>query len=417
MVLRLASGSFAALCFFSCSFPDYEFPDPNIVQETCVDGLQNGEEEGVDCGGICPDSCDPCFNGRLDEDEEGVDCGGDCRADCPNCDDGVKNGSEAAIDCGGACADRCDVNQPCREDLDCASLHCDLVCQPPSCTDEILNGNESAEDCGGGGCEKCDNGEPCREASDCQSSRCQSDICVSAECTDETQNDQETDVDCGGDECAPCEPGQKCEASEDCTSLVCDEGVCAEISCDDSVLNGHESDVDCGGDECDPCEIGEHCNSELDCGDGRLCQNTLCVPQNPSSQPLTDRSKWSFSSDPEGINPEQAIDGVEGTRWASNANQAAGMYAVLDLGQTEIFFTVELQLSQQYQTDMPATVDIYVSNDGTFPDEPVVSGASGGQTRTWIPLGSAQVARYIKIEVASPKSNLWWSIGEIAVYE
>lgn len=45
-----------------------------------------------------------CFNGVQDGDETGVDCGGSCLP-CPTCDDGVKNGDEDGIDCGGtACA-------------------------------------------------------------------------------------------------------------------------------------------------------------------------------------------------------------------------------------------------------------------------------------------------------------------------
>ncbi len=84
------------------------------------------------------------------------------------------------------------------------------------------------------------------------------------------------------------------------------------------------------------------------------------------------------------MDPELAIDGVEGTRWASNANQAAGMVAVLDLGRAEIFLRWSSSSLQQYPPEMPTTVNVYVSNDGTFPDEPVVSGATGGQTRTWI---------------------------------
>lgn len=39
---------------------------------TCIDGIQNGAETGVDCGGSCPACPDPdvyCFNGVRDEDE------------------------------------------------------------------------------------------------------------------------------------------------------------------------------------------------------------------------------------------------------------------------------------------------------------------------------------------------------------
>ncbi len=51
---------------------------------TCDDGIQNGEEGGVDCGGNspCPDCCS---NGVQDDDETGVDCGGLSCAPCPAC--------------------------------------------------------------------------------------------------------------------------------------------------------------------------------------------------------------------------------------------------------------------------------------------------------------------------------------------
>jgi len=52
----------------SCSIP------------TCVDGIQNGNETGIDCGG--PDCPSCCGNGVQDADETGLDCGG---ADCPAC--------------------------------------------------------------------------------------------------------------------------------------------------------------------------------------------------------------------------------------------------------------------------------------------------------------------------------------------
>ncbi len=52
---------------------------------TCTDGIQNGNETGIDCGG--PD-CDPCGGG-------------------PTCSDGVQNGNETGIDCGGPDCDPC----------------------------------------------------------------------------------------------------------------------------------------------------------------------------------------------------------------------------------------------------------------------------------------------------------------------
>jgi len=55
------------------------------VAATCSDGIQNGDETGVDCGGT---DCDPCP---------------------PTCTDGIQNGDETGIDCGGSVCDPCEV--------------------------------------------------------------------------------------------------------------------------------------------------------------------------------------------------------------------------------------------------------------------------------------------------------------------
>jgi len=60
---------------------------------TCSDGIQNGNETGIDCGGSCP-ACPPV----------------------PSCNDGVQNGNETGIDCGGSCPA-------------CPETQCDLDCE------------------------------------------------------------------------------------------------------------------------------------------------------------------------------------------------------------------------------------------------------------------------------------------------
>ncbi len=75
------------------------------VQPTCTDGIQNGNETGVDCGGPDCVACPTCTDGILNGNETDVDCGGpDCPA-CPTCVDGIMNGDETGIDCGGSCAE------------------------------------------------------------------------------------------------------------------------------------------------------------------------------------------------------------------------------------------------------------------------------------------------------------------------
>ncbi|APY08805.1 hypothetical protein BWZ20_11070 [Winogradskyella sp. J14-2] len=68
---------------------------------TCTDGVQNGQETGVDCGGPdCP-ACPPsCTDGIQNGMETGVDCGGpDCPA-CPAPDptDGPNNNGSSGTD-------------------------------------------------------------------------------------------------------------------------------------------------------------------------------------------------------------------------------------------------------------------------------------------------------------------------------
>ncbi len=67
---------------------------------TCSDGVQNGDETGVDCGGSCP-LCGTCYDGIQNNDEEGVDCGGLYCEACHNCSDGIFNWEEEGLDCGG----------------------------------------------------------------------------------------------------------------------------------------------------------------------------------------------------------------------------------------------------------------------------------------------------------------------------
>ncbi len=80
------------------------------VDPTCDDGIQNGDETGVDCGGAnCPACPEPtCDDGVQNGDETGVDCGGANCPDCPaTCDDGIQNGDETGVDCGGSSCPPC----------------------------------------------------------------------------------------------------------------------------------------------------------------------------------------------------------------------------------------------------------------------------------------------------------------------
>jgi hypothetical protein len=169
------------------------------TQPTCFDGIQNGDEQGVDCGGSSCPPCGPapsCNDGIQNGQETGVDCGGPACPACPTCFDGIQNGDEQGVDCGGSSCPPCGP--------------------APSCNDGIQNGQETGIDCGGPACPACPT------------------------CFDGIQNGDEQGVDCGGSNCQACGPVP---------------------SCNDGIQNGQETGIDCGGPDCPPCSGG--CPYEL----------------------------------------------------------------------------------------------------------------------------------------------------------
>jgi hypothetical protein len=127
-----------------CDWPYPYLPLP----AHCYNGIEDGNETGVDCGGSCndctlqipipvPPSGGCNNNGIQDNGETGVDCGGLICPPCfsgpppPNdhCDDGIQNFDETGVDCGGLCL-------PCFIDF-------------PACENGIQDGTETGVDCGG----------------------------------------------------------------------------------------------------------------------------------------------------------------------------------------------------------------------------------------------------------------------------
>ena len=60
------------------------FVDDDCSVENCNDGVQNGDETGIDSGGAC--NIIYCGDGIRNYDEEGVDCGGACSNECVDID-------------------------------------------------------------------------------------------------------------------------------------------------------------------------------------------------------------------------------------------------------------------------------------------------------------------------------------------
>jgi len=83
------------------------------VTATCTDGIMNGTETGIDCGGTC--------------------------TPCTSCSDGIQNGSETDIDCGGACT-ACAAK----------SMTADITVVGAFVADTALNNTDSTFDAVGG---------------------------------------------------------------------------------------------------------------------------------------------------------------------------------------------------------------------------------------------------------------------------
>jgi hypothetical protein len=245
---------------------------------TCTDTVKNQGESDVDCGGST--SCSRCGPGKTCT--GGADCtstlcaGGLCTT--PSCGDGAKNGSETDVDCGGSCT-KCGTGKLCGQPSDCQSGVCNVTCQAPTCFDGIKNGSETDVDCGGSCANKCGIGKLCGVNADCQSGVCTGGVCQNVGCNDNVKNGSETDIDCGGGTCGPCANGMNCLSGTDCQSLVCGGSPlrCLTPTCSDNVQNGSETDKDCGGPGgCPRCLTAQKCNASSDCQSG-VCNAGLCA--------------------------------------------------------------------------------------------------------------------------------------------
>jgi hypothetical protein len=54
-----------------------------VMADLCTNGVRDGDEEDVDCGGAACTACSSCANGILDGDETEIDCGGASCEACP----------------------------------------------------------------------------------------------------------------------------------------------------------------------------------------------------------------------------------------------------------------------------------------------------------------------------------------------
>ncbi len=210
---------------------------------------------------------------------------GICQSAAPA--DGVKNGDETDVDCGGSKAPACSTGKVCVIGADCTSSVCKLgVCQAPSPTDGVKNGDETDKDCGGAAAPKCATGQGCSADTDCDKAKCDpvQKKCLAPTHADGIKNLDETGIDCGGPTAGVtrCPPGQGCAITTDCANTACNAGtlVCDPATSTDGLTNGTETDVDCGGGaptNAPGCGTGLTCAIDGDCGSKACNYAKKCV--------------------------------------------------------------------------------------------------------------------------------------------
>ncbi len=206
------------------------------------------------------------------------------------CSNGVKDGLETDVDCGGATCTQCQNGEVCVDDQDCLSSLCTAgVCQIDSDFDNISDLGDQCDgdplptencpnefSCVGSnlircttdsmGCDTLIIAQTCILPQMCNDALAQ---CVNppVNCVNAMQDGFESDVDCGGPDCAPCDGGDACFGVNDCESGICISGFCIMDAdsdgsgdtfdnCPHIQNNGQEDDDSDGvGNSCDNCPI------------------------------------------------------------------------------------------------------------------------------------------------------------------
>lgn len=234
-------------------------PDGSPLPETCTNGMRDGDESGIDCGGRKCKKCpgDPCST----ELECANGCDGKCRA---------PGGRTCGLGEAASCAD----GQTCQFDADCLSDVCEgaacVAVTPATHSDGRRDAGETGVDCGGSvkATQLCGPGEVCTDGSDCIAA-CLPTGCGVPDAADGKKDNGESDVDCGGPSAPPCPSGFACTKATDCGTDYCTPlHVCAEATSNDGLQNGTETDVDCGGvapTNAPRCAEGRTCVADDDC--------------------------------------------------------------------------------------------------------------------------------------------------------
>jgi hypothetical protein len=230
----------------------------SCVANHCSDGVKDAGETDVDCGGSCGATCTDspvaqmCMVGS---DCISHVCGGAGPTVCqpPSCTDGVKNGAETDVDCGGPACDAaghtCADLAHCAVSADCTNATCfgSGLGMCVSCTDGVMDGNETAVDCGGMECDSqnrtCGPSASCDIADDCTGSTpaCTGTVYSNGATCTANQCVAGTTTDCAASSmvCNPASGCVACNVAADCppTGSECIAATCTANTCGTQFLD------------------------------------------------------------------------------------------------------------------------------------------------------------------------------------
>ena len=220
------------------------FPDGCFSTLPCNDGVKDGTETDVDCGGSATTCATRCAQGKkcaAGSDcqsgfcADGVCCNVACTGStCQACSAAAKGqgadglcgavflGQDPHGDCPMEAASTCGRSGGCNGSGACSKYPSGTVCQGGSCAGAVLT---KAETCSGGVCTA-----PSPTTQDCAPFQCTGGACSNGSCA--TDADCASTAYCKAGTCAPrMTTGTGCTAGDQCLSGFCTDGVCCNVAC------------------------------------------------------------------------------------------------------------------------------------------------------------------------------------------
>jgi hypothetical protein len=216
----------------------------------------------------------------------------------PTCTDGIQNGNETDVDCGGPTCQKCAEGKRCATGTDCATGVCTggvCVAPAPACSADVCGAQH--------GCPACALGKSCSGGADCASGHCSSGVCVQCEsaanCTAAAAGSCQQAV-CTSGTCGFAADDTNVPASTTCATGTCSGGIpvvtfvaygspAGSTTCASSTTmstpvcdgqgNVAQSQTNCSPYFCADNTCQSSCSDPSGCVAGDTCLNGQCVPR------------------------------------------------------------------------------------------------------------------------------------------